>query len=144
MTRYFKNVGGMPVEAPFETVKDGMIIRGYNKPANEAMLLADGYVKYTGTKNIPYLAFENGQLVELEEVPLMKTVYTKLQIRRAMRKMGLEDTLDSILTANFEFGKDWQDAQEIDLNDNVFKSALTQNELGDEFIQNVITNIEEQ
>jgi hypothetical protein len=143
MVRYFKNVSGVPVEAPFEISKDGKTIRGYNKPSNETMLLADGYVKYTGTKDMLHLKFENDALVELEEVPIMQTVFTKLQIRRAMRKMGIEDKLDAALSGNVEFQKDWNDAQEIDLNDYVFRTALSYYNLEEDFINSVLDNIEE-
>lgn len=48
---------------------------------------------------------------------LAKSKFTKLQIRRAMRSLGNESELDSILATSQQFQKDWNDAIEIDLND---------------------------
>lgn len=150
MIRYFKfrNDGACDGEAPSRTVKDGKLIIGYNKPTNEAMLLADGYVKYEGTKDSLHIRFENGAIVELpDEEPTPQapsTVFTKLQIRRAMRKMGIENMLDNVIYSNGNVQNDWHDAKEIDLNDEVFKAALAQNGITDEYIQSIISNIEEQ
>ena len=53
-----------------------------------------------------------------------QTVFTKLAIRRAMRTLGIESKLDSLLNASDTFRADWTDAQEIDLADPVLLSAL--------------------
>ena len=63
-----------------------------------------------------------------------RTVFAKLEIRRAMRSLGIEDKLDALLAQNETFRKDWQDAREIDLNDEITKKALesggiTENEI---------------
>ena len=63
-----------------------------------------------------------------------RTVFTKLEIRRAMRSLGIEEKLDTLLSQNETFRKDWQDAREIDLNDEITKIALesggiTENEI---------------
>ena len=63
-----------------------------------------------------------------------RTVFAKLEIRRAMRSLGIEEKLDAILSQNETFRKDWQDAREIDLNDEITKKALesggiTENEI---------------
>ena len=63
-----------------------------------------------------------------------RTVFAKLEIRRAMRSIGIEDKLDALLSQNETFRKDWQDAREIDLNDEITKIALesggiTENEI---------------
>ena len=53
-----------------------------------------------------------------------RTVFAKLEIRRAMRSLGIEEKLDALLSQNETFRKDWQDAREIDLNDEITKKAL--------------------
>ena len=63
-----------------------------------------------------------------------RTVFAKLEIRRAMRSLGIEQKLDALLSQNETFRKDWQDAREIDLNDEITKKALesggiTENEI---------------
>lgn len=63
-----------------------------------------------------------------------RTVFAKLEIRRAMRSLGMEEKLDALLSQNETFRKDWQDAREIDLNDEITKIALesggiTENEI---------------
>ena len=63
-----------------------------------------------------------------------RTVFAKLEIRRAMRSLGIEEKLDALLSQNETFRKDWQDAREIDLNDEITKKALesggiTENEI---------------
>lgn len=63
-----------------------------------------------------------------------RTVFAKLEIRRAMRSLGIEEKLDALLSQNETFRKDWQDAREIDLNDAITKKALesggiTENEI---------------
>ena len=63
-----------------------------------------------------------------------RTVFAKLEIRRAMRSIGIEEKLDALLSQNETFRKDWQDAREIDLNDEITKKALesggiTENEI---------------
>ena len=145
MTRYLKfdNNGFCMGEAPKQMVKDGKLILGYNKPSNEEMLLADGYIRYDGNKNWFWLHLENGEIVdrEKEETHAIK-VFTKLQIRRALRKLGAEAKLDDILTGNVEFGKDWADAQEINLEDEAVVSALIGSDFDESFINTVIDNIE--
>ena len=63
-----------------------------------------------------------------------RTVFAKLEIRRAMRSLGIEEKLDALLAQNETFRKDWQDAREIDLNDEITKIAMesggiTENEI---------------
>lgn len=105
-----------------------------------------GYLKYEGKKPISWLTYENGQIIE--NIPAVQYVeqpktYTKLQIRRAMRKMEIEDMLDSIISGNTEFSKDWNDAQEISLTDQSFMSALTEFQINDDIIDSIIDNIQE-
>ena len=68
------------------------------------------------------------------------TVFTKLQIRRALRALGQEAVLDSAL-ADEAFRKDWNDAQDIDLEDEVFKRALAAQGIPERLIRQVIIQI---
>lgn len=63
---------------------------------------------------------------EIENISkLAKHTFTKLQIRRTLRALGKENILDYLLQ-NESFKKDWLDAIEIDLDDELTKQALTQ------------------
>lgn len=73
----------------------------------------------------------------------VQTVFTKLQIRRAMRALGIESTLDTILASDSTVAADWSDAQEIDLNDSVFRSAITAAGLTDEQVAEITSKIME-
>lgn len=145
MTRYLKYENGHWIEAPKRAEKDGMTIIGYNSPQNEQMLLADGWMRYDGNKDLNHLRFDNGSIIEIEDqiVEEPKHIFTKLQIRRAMRKLNMEDQLDYILSSSAEVQKDWNDALQIDLYDEVFNEALTLNGLSGDFIQTIIDTIEE-
>lgn len=117
---------------------------GYNKPSNEAMLLDDGYLRYEGLLPVSQLKIENGVIIEQPiSIPESKPhIFTKLQIRRAMRKLGVEDTLDSVISTSGIFASDWQDAQDIDLNDPIFSQAISSIGVDENFIETVIQNIE--
>lgn len=52
-----------------------------------------------------------------------RSIYTKLEIRRAMRALGNESMLDALIT-NTAFAKDWNDAIEINLSDALVADAL--------------------
>jgi len=137
MTKYvkFNSEGKNAYEAPFEIEKDDKVIRGYNKPSNEAMLLQDGWLKYTGNAPLSRLYYENGEIKELPEpAPAPKTTFTKLQIRRCLRKHDLEDQLNAIISSDFEFKADWEDAQDIDLNDEMIQKAITSGFISQEMI----------
>ncbi len=56
---------------------------------------------------------------------LAATKFTKLQIRRAMRELSIESTLDALLNSDATFRADWLDAQEIDLADPLTVQALS-------------------
>ena len=69
-----------------------------------------------------------------------KSVFTKLQIRRALRALGQEAVLDTAL-ANEAFRKDWNDAQDIDLEDDVFRQALAAQGITERLMRQVIIQI---
>lgn len=146
MTKYvkFNESGDCTGEAPKQMIKDDVIIIGYNTPSNEEMLLADGYLRYDGTKDWKHLKLVNGEIVEINDPIAKPTVFTKLQIRRAMRKLQMEDQLNEVISSNFQVQSDWNDAQVISLNDPVFKEALSNYGIDDAHIQVIIDNIEEQ
>ena len=50
--------------------------------------------------------------------------FTKLAIRRAMRRLGIESQLDALLSASPLFKSDWADATAIDLSDPMTVLAL--------------------
>lgn len=129
---------------PQRKSRETYLSSGYNKPSNEAMLLDDGYLRYEGLLPVSQLKIENGVVVEQPiSTPELKThIFTKLQIRRAMRKLGVEDTLDSALSVSGIFAADWQDAQDIDLNDPVFSQAISSIGIDENFLETVIQNIE--
>lgn len=78
---------------------------------------------------------------EIAQYATGQTVFTKLQIRRAMRALGMEETLNSILSSDATFSADWADAQEIDLADPVFISAIEAAGITSEQIESVKTKI---
>lgn len=95
---------------------------------------------YYDTDGREYIQKELGNLPEwvLLEKPIVqepeKTFFTKLQIRRTCRTLGLEGKLNALLASSDEFMSDWTDAQDIDLADPVLLQALqagtfTENEI---------------
>ena len=64
----------------------------------------------------------------------------RLTIRRAMRALEIEDKLDLILT-NADFKKDWDDATEIDLNEDMVKNAMAQMEIDTDAIKKQILGL---
>lgn len=71
---------------------------------------------------------------------LLMTGAPKLEIRRAMRSLGIEDKLDTLLTDE-TFNKDWQDAIEIDLSEEIVASALSQMEVDVDTIKREILKL---
>ena len=54
------------------------------------------------------------------------TIFSKLDIRRAMRRLGTEDKLNALLAMSPEFASDWADASEIDTADPVTALAMSE------------------
>ena len=148
MTRYikFNEDGAEAYEAPFSVSRDGETVIGYNRPTNEKMLLEDGWIRYDGDLPLSSLKMLQGVVVEetsAEEAPL-PTKFTKLQIRRCLRKHGYEDELDKILSSNAELKKDWDDCLDIDLNDEMVKEAVEKGLLSQELISLIQSEYESQ
>ena len=98
------------------------------------MLFQDGYEKYPFTAT--HYEIKNGQIVEkVFPPPQPRSVFTKLQIRRAMRQLGIEDQLNAILSGNLQFKSDWNDAQDIDLNDSMIQDAISEGLITQEMIE---------
>lgn len=148
MTRYikFNGDGAEAYEAPFSVSRDGETVIGYNRPTNEKMLLEDGWIRYDGDLPLSSLKMLQGVVVEetsAEEAPL-PTKFTKLQIRRCLRKHGYEDELDKILSSNAELKKDWDDCLDIDLNDEMVKEAVEKGLISQELISLIQSEYESQ
>lgn len=134
--KYIKFENGKAIEAPAVKKTEAGTIFGYNHECNEKMLLADGWMKYEDNAPLNKLKFENGEIKvkESSTVAIKKTKFTKLQIRRYLRKAGKEHDLDRALFKNREFKKDWEDAQEIDINDDMIKEAIKDNIISEDLI----------
>ena len=123
MKHYFKIENYAIVEAPKTIERNGYTIYGYNAENNSEMLIQDGYAEF------PYTAsayeIKDGKIVERQPQPIpQKTVFSKLQIRRACRALGLEDKLNRLIEYNENFYRDWHDAEEIDLTDSMIQQAI--------------------
>lgn len=70
----------------------------------------------------------------LEIVAPEEHIFSKLKIRRALRRMGKEEMLDAMLEADGQFRKDWTDAQEIDLYDEAVTAAKAKGIVTEEFL----------
>lgn len=143
--KYIKLQNNLVVEAPYMIERDNKKIIGYNKEANEKMLLEDGYLKYTGYLNISNLNIVDGKIVEIPQIseeipPSGQTEFSKLQIRRTARALGKQDFLNNLLKSNENFYNDWNDAQIIDLNDQMFTNLSGFAEV-QEFINEIKANI---
>ena len=148
MTRYikFNGDGAEAYEAPFSVSRDGETVIGYNRPTNEKMLLEDGWIRYDGDLPLSSLKMLQGVVVEetpAEEAPL-PTKFTKLQIRRCLRKHGHEEALDRVLSSDFSFKKDWDDCLNIDLNDEMVKEAVGKGLISQELISLIQSEYESQ
>ena len=144
----FDKFGKTAQEAPSVFKSEGKTIIGYNSPANEKMLINDGYIKYDGDGIIANLIFKDGKIFEeqVETAPIeteqTNKVYSKLKIRRALRSLGKQNILDNALrNRNSVFAKDWTDSNEIDLDDDIFKAALKQFEITEETLTQVLEKL---
>ena len=64
--------------------------------------------------------------------PQPSTTYTKLEIRNAMRELGIEAKLDALIRASPKFETEWRDAQEIDLAYPTLRQALAASDISRE------------
>jgi hypothetical protein len=129
MKRYVKfDNEGKAYQAPANKSTPNGTIWGYGTEQNEAQLLEDGWLVYTGVLPLSMLEYAGGQIIEHEPAPEEPdeppTRFTKLEIRRCLRKHGLEETLDQLLAGNETFRKDWTDALNISVEDEMVQNAL--------------------
>ena len=145
MARYIKfdSQGKNAYEAPEKIQRDGKTIIGYNKSTNEAMLLGDGWLRYDGGRPLSQLILNDGNIEEIIVQPELPTKFTKLAIRRCLRKNGLEDRLDEVLSSNFAFKAEWDDAIQIDVNDVFIQQAVSQGLITQDLISLVQHGCEE-
>lgn len=73
--------------------------------------------------------------------PKPKQFYTKLEIRRAMRDLGIEAKLDALLAGSELFKKEWTDAQDICLTDPTLMKAMTLGSVTKEEIKAIVQRI---
>lgn len=75
-------------------------------------------------------------------VSVAQSKFKKLDIRRAMRELGIENLLDGTLAIEAKYAKDWADAtEEIDLNDPMVVEALAADGITEEHIAAIKTKI---
>lgn len=121
--------------------------------AETGMVLYNKIEKQSGSENIsmfkklyvPLKVSDETILATYQEVDIddfnfviaPQTTYTKLQIRRACRTLGLEEKLDTVINSNATFQKDWQDAITIDLKDQVLTQALLNGNFTEQEIESI-------
>ena len=135
MKHYFKIDNDTIIEALKTIVKDNYTIYGYNNESNEKMLIDDGYRAFP--KPAYCYKIVNGEIVQKEQQIIQKNIFTKLQIRRACRELNLEDKLNTLIEADEKYKTDWQDAQQINLDDDMFKQAIQSGIFTDFEIQSI-------
>ena len=119
---YLKIENGIIKQAPHIVKINNYTIYGYDSEQNEENLLKAGYTKFS--KPAGYYEIKDGAITEKQPQIEEKTVFTKLQIRRAFRALNIEDELDSILQSNPALKKDWNEAVQIDLQDQQITSII--------------------
>ena len=121
----------------YAKIEDGKVIfpphndgDHYNVHLDPAWLAEHGFTDMSEEEIAPFLP-----------KPTEQTVFSKLAIRRAMRTLGIEEKLDSLLNASDTFRADWTDAQEIDLADPVLLAALASGGLTEQEISQIKSTI---
>ena len=122
MKFYLKIENNQIVQAPEKMVKNGYTVYGYNHESNESMLFADGYAAYPMNKYC--YEIKDGAIIEKQPEIIVRNVFNKLEIRRALRQAGIEHKLDELLASSEQFNHDWNDAVEIDLQEQPVASAI--------------------
>lgn len=135
------NKEGIAEAAPkSKKMPNGSTLLGYNSSANRQMLIKDGYIEYLGNVPLCFLQYKNGRIIE-NYINAGPVIFSKLEIRRAMRALNIEYILNDILEKNHQFRADWNDSTEINLNDPVFQQALIQTGISDEILNKIIKTI---
>lgn len=103
---------------------DPLQVDNYLLPKNSTLIQpefqAGKKCKWNGTEwtyeDIDYASINAAILAKKTEEALARTVFTKVEIRSAFKALGIEETLNTILSSNSEFQTYWTEAQVIDLN----------------------------
>ena len=75
--------------------------------------------------------------------PKTRATYTKLEIRNAMRELGIESKLDALIQSSPIFETEWRDAQDIDLAYPTLRQALAAGGVSHEEIAAIRRKIQE-
>lgn len=138
------NTNGNAEPAPrIKKLEDGRTLIGYNNPANKHMLLADGYLEYTGNLPLHCLQLKDNKIIE-NPIHTNSLKFAKLNIRRVLRRFKLEHILNKLLQSNADFANDWNDSTDICLNDEVFYNGFKSMGLTDATLNNIIKTLMEQ
>ena len=128
MTWY--NANGDPAPTSVRIERDGKQVWLMNPSADAEWREANGYTYDT-------------KPIQPPPPPEPRTIFTKLEIRRAMRSLGIEGKLNALLEGSPTFAADWQDAQEINLEDPVLIEALAAGSITQEEIEAIRHAIDE-
>lgn len=97
----------------------------YQKDGEEINIFKKIYVPLAFSDEKIYSLYSESTQDDFQFTVVKNTnIFTKLQIRRACRALGLEEKLNTLLQSNEIFAADWTDAQDIDLQDAILKQAL--------------------
>lgn len=146
---YAKIENGKPI---FPPINDGNKIN-VDKDLN--WLNENGFIDYD-IEELNEIIKQNERNEAISQLTL-NGVFTKLQIRRALRNMQLpnekkeifttcntyEDVLDTIIDNNESFKKEWNDAQDISINDAFMVSGFNSASILESEISSMIVNIYE-
>lgn len=119
--------------------KDGYTV--FNFQNNIKMLQQEGYIAYYGNKPLSLLSLVDGNIVQKQYEKTKRFIFSKLEIRRAMRELGYEDVLNNLLNSNEEIANDWNDAQEINIYDEIFQKAINLNLITQQIIVKITEKI---
>lgn len=122
-----------------KTLKNGAIMFGFN--TDPKMLQEYGYIPYDGNRSLAGISLVDGKIVEKQIEQSKRTIFSKLEIRRAMRALQCEDILNNLLKQDEEFAYDWQDATEIDIEDEMFKKVVSRGIINSDLIDKIIKTI---
>lgn len=136
----FNNIGNAEAAPKFKKLENGSTLIGYNNPSNKKMLYRDGYIEYTGNMPLYCLSLKDGVIVE-NPIQVKTLKFTKLKIRRVLRKLNLEHVLNKLLSSNEIFTNDWNDSIDICINDEVFYNGFKSMGLSDATLNNIIKKL---
>lgn len=114
--------------------EEGKVI--YNKNDNSQMF-KKLYIPLKVSDETILSTYQEVDSDDFQFVVAPEGTYTKLQIRRACRNLGIESKLDAVINSNQIFKKDWQDAMTIDLQDSVLTQALLNGNFTQEEIESI-------